>query len=52
MNRGLPVLEMAGGLNSWCRPEGSRPNRDFSCATPVGLELPANHMTDIFSAEL
>ena len=25
MNRGLPVLEAARGLDSWRRPEGSRP---------------------------
>ena len=25
VNRGLPVLEAARGLDSWCRPEGSRP---------------------------
>ena len=25
MNRGLPVLEAAGGLDSWRRPEGLRP---------------------------
>ena len=25
VNRGLPVLEAARGLDSWCRPEGLRP---------------------------
>ena len=25
VNRGLPVLEVARGLDPWCRPEGSRP---------------------------
>ena len=41
VNHGLPVLEAARGLDSWRRPEGSRP-----LGTRMEMLLFANHTTE------